>query len=1031
MGLPHMETSYQRGRGKEPVVVEGRMRLWVAVNIVGLSFGYWRVGLTENIVQCERVRSMLYRGNLWDSFGPMKYPFKLIAAILVSAVLGLAWWFVAGPQPLRELDHLAQVTASSRTLDLRTVGAPYVAPRAQNGRDDESVELLKVEANVEQQLERSPNEPRWLHAKGRVLVVRQKPDLAISALQAAGDLGLDEPTFWVDFASAYYARAEQNGTSIDYSKAVELISRALRQRPGDPVVLYNRGWMFWKLHLYGAAVRDMQSCLRVERSPEWREQTTKTVDIWQRQLNTVTTPGMADATAAEADLDQAWRKSSWGGKGEALAQKMLSDHGDVWLAELLAHSIAKDLASGLWALAESRTRLDVERSHSYLNRVERLDRGGLGAPIRIWVEFERLFASSHSANVSGCLSLAGFVQEAIQRRYFWFAVQGLLERSTCETALGDLDAADRSTAQALKMARATGFRWATARASGFQISHWVNEGRYREAMDMAAMTIETIFAERLPVRMTHQAFLEMTITADAMERWNTAAAAAEMAAVVAHTAEFRKPEVFALSRRVAYLRRAGETSSELATATAAANTVVAGMRGNASFAIESSMARLDLNTDLSEIRQVGETLEAERNLFIELPYRLARAKAELQFGSKEEGARQAQIVLERIRLAGDDARKFRSEQEMAVRLSVETALVRGDSDGALSLWEQFLASDWRLLGGVSEGVGSNQTEYRITVADLESRLAIWLDGHGLRRQFKWASLDTESCRALVRRLRRLCADSRSNPREIDSTTRKLRAALLGGWENQIPDGATVRLRARGELASMPTLLLFGDRIRGFLSPGSGAYAACLIDGERAVAIRATVSSPDWRGVLPLLRNLAPETNVAIESFSKPMLIEGQAATPKALDRAMRGAASVHFAGHSLQWKNRIHLVVAPDATETDEARRLGLWTFAPEKRLCVNQLVLLACSTAAFVDSESVLPGQLAEAALVSGVRNVIAAAWDIDTVVSSKFAVSYYRLLAAGLKREDAIVGAALELRSHPEYSHPYYWAGFQLFRL
>jgi tetratricopeptide (TPR) repeat protein len=72
-----------------------------------------------------------------------------------------------------------------------------------------------------------------------------------------------------DLASAYFERAEANNRMTDYAAAVELLNRALKASPDDPVMLFNRAVVEERMHLYDLAIQDWQRYLRVDSGSGW------------------------------------------------------------------------------------------------------------------------------------------------------------------------------------------------------------------------------------------------------------------------------------------------------------------------------------------------------------------------------------------------------------------------------------------------------------------------------------------------------------------------------------------------------------------------------------------------------------------------------------------------------------------------------------------------------------------------------------------------------------------------------------------
>jgi tetratricopeptide (TPR) repeat protein len=87
-----------------------------------------------------------------------------------------------------------------------------------------------------------------------------------------------------DLASAYFERAEANGSQTDYYVAVDLLSQVLKGKPDDPVALFNRAVLYERLHLYDHAVEDWRHYLRADYNPTWnREARQRLADVEQAQ----------------------------------------------------------------------------------------------------------------------------------------------------------------------------------------------------------------------------------------------------------------------------------------------------------------------------------------------------------------------------------------------------------------------------------------------------------------------------------------------------------------------------------------------------------------------------------------------------------------------------------------------------------------------------------------------------------------------------------------------------------------------------
>jgi tetratricopeptide (TPR) repeat protein len=61
----------------------------------------------------------------------------------------------------------------------------------------------------------------------------------------------------------------------DYAAAVELLNRALKASPDDPVALFNRAVVNERMHLYDQAIQDWQRYLRVDSGSAWTSEAKK------------------------------------------------------------------------------------------------------------------------------------------------------------------------------------------------------------------------------------------------------------------------------------------------------------------------------------------------------------------------------------------------------------------------------------------------------------------------------------------------------------------------------------------------------------------------------------------------------------------------------------------------------------------------------------------------------------------------------------------------------------------------------------
>jgi len=91
-------------------------------------------------------------------------------------------------------------------------------------------------------------------------------------------------------------------------------------------------------------------------------------------------------------------------------------------------------------------------------------------------------------------------------------------------------------------------------------------------------------------------------------------------------------------------------------------------------------------------------------------------------------------------------------------------------------------------------------------------------------------------------------------------------------------------------------------------------------------------------------------------------------------------------------------------------------------------VVLSACESARGVVLQGEGVASLQRAFLIAGAESVVASLWKVNDDVTKRLMTAFYTFLRAGNSRSVALRRAAAQVRSSPEYAHPYYWAGFVL---
>ena len=159
------------------------------------------------------------------------------------------------------------------------------------------------------------------------------------------------------------------------------------------------------------------------------------------------------------------------------------------------------------------------------------------------------------------------------------------------------------------------------------------------------------------------------------------------------------------------------------------------------------------------------------------------------------------------------------------------------------------------------------------------------------------------------------------------------------------------------------------------------------------------------------------------------LLQNKDATLQSLLAALPGAGIFHFSGHAVVTAGDAALVLA--AIGPDDSERLLWASRIPRQSLRSCRLVMLAaCSTGRAASEDNDPSSAMARAFLLTGVPEVIASRWDVDSRAASALVAQFYRAVGQGASAGDALALSTQQLRWQSDFAHPYYWAAFDLFR-
>lgn len=316
--------------------------------------------------------------------------------------------------------------------------------------------------------------------------------------------------------------------------------------------------------------------------------------------------------------------------------------------------------------------------------------------------------------------------------------------------------------------------------------------------------------------------------------------------------------------------------------------------------------------------------------------------------------------------------------------------------------------------------------------------------HGLRTVTVPVSADDLTSR--VRLLRALMGFRDAAPDRGIPAARALHEVLISSARDTgLLEGVDrLLIVPHGVLEQLPFALLHDPATGRYLiqdyviayAPSAGAIPALRgarppAPDVRATDVQATSAFAPFPDELP---GTGAEAAAAHRLAPEGRLYRGRRATEAAARRALAGSAVVHIASHGvLNARNpsfsRIRLTPGPGAGSADDGRLevhevLGL-------RVRSRLVVLSGCETALADDwsGDPLRPAgiaSLSQAFLQAGASNVLATLWRVDDVGSAELVTRFYERSIDDVPH--ALAMAQRDMIAHPDYSAPYYWAGYVL---
>jgi CHAT domain-containing protein len=174
-----------------------------------------------------------------------------------------------------------------------------------------------------------------------------------------------------------------------------------------------------------------------------------------------------------------------------------------------------------------------------------------------------------------------------------------------------------------------------------------------------------------------------------------------------------------------------------------------------------------------------------------------------------------------------------------------------------------------------------------------------------------------------------------------------------------------------------------------------------------------------------------EVKAIAQVFPATEVLSGGEVTKVALNTEQRlNKKIVHFATHGIlnaTTPSESYIQLASSANATQEHLTVGEVWDLPFKK--VTLVTLSACESA--LGDKEPDGGEittLAEAFSSAGATTVLASLWSVGDESTKELMVEFYRQLAAGMSKAEALQSAEVKLLKNPKFSRPLYWAPFVL---
>jgi CHAT domain-containing protein/Flp pilus assembly protein TadD len=974
-----------------------------------------------------------------------------IAASVVLIGSGVLWW--ATHRNSRPETLLARAFTESRPFEYRLPGAGYSTQDIRRGAGSSSFDkpagLLRAEEEIRKRLSSHPDDAHMLELKGLAELEERDYEAAIDSLNHSSDIAAPDTLALVALGCAYLERGDVEKRPIDYGHALDFLLKAVRLSSQDRAALFNLAIAYEKLSLLDEAAETWGKLLALP-ADGWSAEARSRLDNVQKlrrarqKREGAVMQDPADFLAHRAGgfrperyyemfwmnwLPQVSANAAGRGASMLLGSELERQNGDTSIRDAVAQARGGPVPAALAQLGKAMEEIRAGRSDDALvparSALAVLEAHGQStAAIRLRAEM--VYIDRVQQRYADCLRDAEVDLARVRSLpYPYITAQLHLEHGSCLFAT-DLAGTRSEWAAAERDLAAHEFWRQRLRATGFLTDIDALAGNHEAIWRDSVEGLGSFWRTDGGLLQAEQLQVELEASAVALG-WDHAAAALYGAGVrSAADGGNRSLEATGRMDRSRLLEKIGDTASEMREVDAAER-IFSSLPAGPETAYRLTYGRLRrAEADIDSRRPAAALttlngLAAKPNAIPALFHaevEQARGLAYLQqsnFAAAEPRFRQAIGIGE-----GSSTRTAPVESYTGL---AQVLLTRGDASGALAAWQ----GSRTLFSTQPDAV--QPAGLLIALAILPGGITVFSETPSRcgARVVSAAPADIErACRRFVR----LCSSPASDRQELRSVGSQLYAWLLAPELAKIPAGSRIELQTDGWISGIP-----------FAAMTPKPYVVERVESRSPHLLRAEAFGPDSPALLvsvpsarapggarlPMLASAQAEAEEVHAFLPRANVLSEELATPEAVRTALPSAAIFHFAGHGWSDGGNGALLLAPDSH--GDARYLTAREIGSQNWSSCRLAVLSACLTAAGESRGPVNNQSLVRSLLGAGAQNVIAAKWSVDSEATRVLMKAFYSQLVRGKSAPEALSQAEIALSSENRWSHPFYWAAFEVF--